>query len=74
LGVDVNLGADLGAHIAAGGKLVFNNDFEYSLTKLGSKACLTPKAGVSLNVDIAQADTPEDPMVEKTVAVCQLNL
>ncbi|KAJ6072350.1 hypothetical protein N7467_010435 [Penicillium canescens] len=52
LGVDVNLGADLGAHIAAG----------------GSKACLTPKAGVSLNVDIAQVDTPEDPIVEKTVA------
>ncbi|KAJ5036333.1 hypothetical protein EN45_038440 [Penicillium chrysogenum] len=52
LGVDVNLGADLGAHIAAG----------------GTKACLTPRAGVSLNVDIAEVDTPEDPVIEKTIA------
>ncbi|CAG7947191.1 unnamed protein product [Penicillium nalgiovense] len=52
LGVDVNLGADVGAHIAAG----------------GTKACLTPRAGVSLNVDIAEVDTPEDPVVEKAIA------
>ncbi|OQE84825.1 hypothetical protein PENNAL_c0026G11746 [Penicillium nalgiovense] len=52
LGVDVNLGTDVGAHIAAG----------------GTKACLTPRAGVSLNVDIAEVDTPEDPVMEKTIA------
>ncbi|KAJ5366868.1 hypothetical protein N7541_000809 [Penicillium brevicompactum] len=52
LGVDVNLGSDIGAHVSAG----------------GSKACITPKAGVSLNVDIAQADTPDDPIVEHTIA------
>jgi hypothetical protein len=40
------------------------------LTKTGAKACVTPRAGVSLNVDVAKADTPEDPLVEKTVAVC----
>lgn len=74
MGVDVNLGADSGAHVSAGGKLILNPGFEHSLTKLGSKACLTPKAGVSLNVDIAQVDTPEDPIVEKTIAVCQFNL
>ena len=45
--------------------------FGYSLTKLGTKACLTPRAGVSLNVDIAEVDTPEDPVIEKTIAVCQ---
>lgn len=42
-----------------------------SLTNAGAKACVTPRAGVSLNVDVAKADTPEDPLVEKTVAVCQ---
>ncbi|KAL4920934.1 hypothetical protein BDW62DRAFT_220369 [Aspergillus aurantiobrunneus] len=52
LGVNVDLGADLGAHVMAG----------------GTKACVTPRAGVSLNVDVAKADTPEDPIVEKTVA------
>ncbi|OJJ07919.1 hypothetical protein ASPVEDRAFT_89152 [Aspergillus versicolor CBS 583.65] len=44
--------AGLGANIEAG----------------GAKACVTPRAGVSLNVDVAKADTPEDPLVEKTVA------
>ncbi|KAJ5171851.1 hypothetical protein N7492_004444 [Penicillium capsulatum] len=52
VGVDLKAAAGLGAHIAAG----------------GAKACLIPKAGVSLNVDVAKADTPEDPIVEKTVA------
>ncbi|OQD80221.1 hypothetical protein PENANT_c038G00551 [Penicillium antarcticum] len=55
LGVDVNKRSDVGAHVSAG----------------GSKACIKPKAGVNLNVDVAKVDTPEDPMVEKTVALSQ---
>ncbi|KAI9929332.1 hypothetical protein MW887_000800 [Aspergillus wentii] len=63
----------LGASITASTKKAF--DVGAKLGKLGVKAeagqsqvCVKSKAGVSLDTSIAQADSPEDPIVEKQIA------
>lgn len=74
-GVDV--GDDAGVNIASGGKLTnsstldtsFNIHRQLNKRQLGVEVCAKPRAGVSLNVDVAHADTPEDPIVEKTITV-----
>ena len=63
------LGADVGISGGKSIKLISAINWPFTNKHLGSKACVEPSAGVSLNADVAKADTPEDPIIEKQIAV-----